>query len=152
MALPIVAAASGVIARFVPQLATRFGVQASAASVLNFAKQNPGTFLLAAKEVYDQGVSLLDAMMSSDPVATRTLIGDPQVTDAQRAQLVPADPVKPGVVGNIDQLADELADIQRAINIAGSFEGLQVLRRVFTMNDEHFEAYLKLKRLGTVLR
>lgn len=154
MALPIAviqqAVANG--ARYLPALAARLGVPAKAGEVLNFAKKNPTTFMLAAKETYDQGVSLFDSMFSSDPVAVQQAVKDMVMSDADRARLEPADLVKPDTLDNIDQLEDEMLAIQSAIYAVGSFDNLMAIRRVLSMNNEHFETYLKLQRFGRVLR
>lgn len=140
MALPIIAG----IGRYVPTIAQKLGVGRSMASVMNFARQNPTTFLLAAKETYDQGVSLYDSIAQEAPEA----IAELQRMASEQFTQAGVDPVKPGMLDQLDQLQDEMETIDAAVRIIGGYDALQTLRRVLSFDDAHFDMYLRVRRLA----
>ncbi|AAG00434.1 P8 nucleocapsid shell protein [Pseudomonas phage phi13] len=143
--LAVVAQTAG---RFLPALASRLGVSAKMGEVLNFAKANPTTFMLATKEVYDQGVSLYDSLFEAAPEKMTKAVAQLENSDAGRSRLIEADLVPQGTLVGLDALSDEIDTITAAIEVAGSFDALMQFRRALSLNDEHYALYLKVKRLG----
>lgn len=137
---PAVAAALRAAPGAVKSLATRLGVPNSISSVLNFAKANPTTFMLAAKETFDQGVAVYDLLGEA--------IGEVEASASQqKIGFKPIDSVGGNVLDQLDALADEMQDIDVAIRVIGSLDELLAVRRALLMSEEHFTMYQRLKRL-----
>lgn len=147
MALPIPLIASNA-GRFLPAIASRLGLNARMSEVLNFAKSNPTTFMLAAKETYDQGTSLWDALFDADPRKMAKAEQALAESDSSRVRFDPATPISESTLVDLDQLADEMDTITASIEAVGSWDALMQLRRVLSFNDDVFATYLKVKRLG----
>lgn len=143
--IPLIASTAG---RFLPAIAARLGVSARMSEVLNFAKSNPTTFMLAAKETYDQGMSLWDAMFDANPTKMAKVEQTMSESDSARSRFDPATPISESTLVDLDQLADEMDTISVAIQALGSWDALMQLRRVMSFNDDVFATYLKVKRLG----
>lgn len=150
--LPVLAATGAAAIRGLPALASRLGIASKVGSVINFARSNPSTFLLAAKETYDQGVSVYDQLVAVDPEGMAALLKSATAQMDALATLVAADSVDSGVIEGIDSLEDEMDCIDDAVRALGSFDNLQTLRRALTMTDKHFAMYLRLKRLTKRIR
>lgn len=143
--LPVIA---GAAARFAPALSRKLGTSGGVSGVLNFAKQNPTTFLLAAKETFDQGVSVFDLMMQEAPEAVAQL----QQMVREQSAIVVGDPVKSDTLQQLDDLQDEMEAIDVAVRYVGGYDALQTLRRVMTFSDDHFSMYLRVRRLAQSVR
>lgn len=148
MALPL-AVIGSTAGRFLPALAARLGVSARMSEVIAFAKANPTTFVLAAKETYDQGISLWDAMFEAEPQKMQRAAQNLQADDLSRSALTPASPLSTSTLVDLDQLGDEIDTIRTAVEAVGSWDALMQLRRALSFNDEVYATYLKLKRLGS---
>lgn len=144
--LPAVIA--GNVVRLAPALARKLGLSGGPAAVLNFAKQNPTAFLLAAKETYDQGVSLFDVMSAEAPEAIAAL----QRLAREQSAIVAGDPVEQDTLAQLDALQDEMEAIDAAIRVLGSYDALQTMRRVLSFSDDHFAMYLRVRRLAKSVR
>lgn len=143
--IPLIASTAG---RFLPAIAARLNVGARMSEVLNFAKSNPTTFMLAAKETYDQGMSLWDAMFDANPTKMAKVEQSMAESDSARSRFDPASSISESTLVDLDQLADEMDTISVAIQAVGSWDALMQLRRVMSFNDDVFATYLKVKRLG----
>lgn len=143
--IPLIASTAG---RFLPAIAARLNVGPRMSEVLNFAKSNPTTFILAAKETYDQGTSLWDALFEADPTKMAKVEQAMAESDSARVRFDPATAISSTTLVDLDQLADEMETITVAIQALGSWDALMQLRRVLSFNDDIFATYLKVKRLG----
>jgi len=113
-------------------LASRISAPATPAGLLNFAKENPTTFFLAAKETFDIASGLVSSDVGEQAMSLISQYIDYDESGAE----------------TLTFSASELYELDRVIRRLGGMTALVELRNALTMPASSLAAYSRIQELS----